>query len=132
MDYKEVEKIDATTYAGKAVVALRKKARGIIGDDILNFKLVDMVSIMLIQNKFANKGIFITEDNKEECYIKIIETGDETLINDLERFITLRDDIKRIEAQKQEYVDIVTKLQNLVDKNDEQAVNSIVEEYLRK
>ena len=92
----------------------------------------DEWDIQVMPQRWGSTSWGFLEDNKEECYIKIIETGDETLINDLERFITLRDDIKRIEAQKQEYVDIVTKLQNLVDKNDEQAVNSIVEEYLRK
>ena len=130
--YIEVEGIDGNTYAGKAAKACKTKARGIMGDDLLIFKLVDFISLMLIQNKFMDKGIFITENNKEECYIKIIETGDESLINELERFITLRDDIKKIEAQKQEYIDIISKLQQLNNKDDEEAVNLIVESYLRK
>lgn len=130
--YTEVEGIDASTYAGKAAQAVKLKARGIMGDELLIFKLVDFVSLMLIQNNFMNKGIFITDNNKEECYIKIIETGEESLINDLERYITLKDEIKKIEADKAEYVSIITQLKQLTDFNDNDAVNKIIEEYLRR
>lgn len=130
--YVEVEGIDASTYAGKAALAVKTKARGIMGDDLLIFKLVDFVSLLLLQNKFASKGIFITDDNKEECYIKIIETGDESLIDELERFITIKDDVRKIEAQKQEYMGVIVKLQQLLDYNNQEAVNEIVEAYLRK
>ena len=90
MNYKEIEGIDAATYAGKAALAVKTKARGIFGDDLLTFYLIDFVSLMMINNKFASKGIFITDDNKEESYIKIIETGDDTLINDLEKYLALK------------------------------------------
>ena len=69
---------------------------------------------------------------KEEGYIKIIETGDESLIGDLEKFIELRDNIKAVEAMKNEYTDIINKLKRLSDYNDEAAVNGIIEEYLRR
>jgi hypothetical protein len=130
--YKEVEGIDAETYAGKAAWAIKTKARGVFGDDLLTFKMIDMISLMLINNKFANKGIFITDDNKEESYIKIIETGDETLITDLEKYLILKDEIKKIEASKEEYYSIIKQLQNLTDANDKESVNKIVEEYLRR
>ena len=132
MNYEEIEGIDTSTYAGKAARAVKTKARGIMGDDLLIFKLVDFVSLMMISNKFASKGIFITDDNKEECYIKIIETGDESLITDLERYLTLKDDIKKIEADKNEYSTIISKLQMLADHNDAEAVNTVIEEYLRR
>jgi hypothetical protein len=131
-EYKEVEGISASTYAGKAAKAVKTKARGILGDDLLIFKLVDFVSFMLLNNKFSNKGIFITDDNKEECYIKVIESGDESLITDLEKYIGLKDDIKAIETSKAEYQAIIKKLQLLPDQNDEDAVNKIVEDYLRR
>lgn len=132
MGYKEVEGIDASTYAGKAALAVKTKARGIMGDELLTFKLVDFVSFMLLQNKFADKGIFITEANKEQCYIKIIELGEESLIVDLERYINILDSIKVIEKQKEEYTDIIGKLKTLSDYNDADKVNSIIEEYLRR
>lgn len=130
--YSEIEGIDASTYAGKAALAVKTKARGIMGDDLLTFKLVDFISFMLLHNKFTNLGIIITDNNREECYIKIIESGDESLILDLEKYIELKDSIKLIENQKKEYIEIVNKLQLLKDYNDIESVNSIVETYLRR
>ena len=55
-----------------------------------------------------------------------------SLIEDLETYINLRDKVQGIEAQKKEYTDIVNKLKVLEDANDTDAVNSVVEEYLRR
>jgi hypothetical protein len=132
MNYKEIEGIDASTYAGKAALAVKTKARGMLGDELLTFKLIDFVSFMSINNKFLEKGIIVTDSNREEAYIKIIETGDETLITDLEKYLSIKDDIKVIESKKEEYFKIINKLQRLSNKNDDTAVNTIVEEYLRR
>jgi len=132
MEYKEIEGIDASTYAGKAALAIKTKARGIFGDDLLTFKLIDFITLMMLNNKFCSKGIYITEENKEEAYIKIIETGDDQLIADLEKYLTLKDEIKKLEASKEEYSVIINKLFVLSDYNNKDAVNLIVEEYLRR
>lgn len=132
MKYVEIEGIDANTYAGKAAKAVKVKVRGILGDDLLTFKLIDFVNFMVLNNKFTSKGIFITEENREDSYIKIIEMGDENLINDLEKYIMLLESIKIVNDKKQEYEDIIYKLQNLKDYNDEDSVNSIIEAYLRR
>jgi hypothetical protein len=132
MEYKEIENIDVSTYAGKAAAAVKVKARGIMGDDLLIFHLLDLVKFVILNNEFASKGIYITDDNREESYIKIIEMGDETLIEKLEDYLNTKDAINVIQRQKDEYKEIITKLQELEDKNDETTVNSIVEEYLRR
>lgn len=132
MKYIEIEGIDGETYAGKAALAVKTKARGVLGDDLLTFTLLDFVSCMMINNRFLNKGIIITDDTKEEGYIKIIETGDESLIGDLEKYIELRDRIKLIEAKREEYYEVINQLKRLSDYNDVDNVNKIVEEYLRR
>lgn len=129
---KEVEGIDVSTYAGKAVAACKVKVRGIMGDDLLIFSLLDFVNLMQLNNKFLDKGIVITDDNKEECYIKIIEMGEDSLIDDLEKYINLKDYIKDIDKKKVEYNSVIDKLANLIDYNDKDAVNDVVEEYLRR
>jgi hypothetical protein len=129
---KEIEGIDAKTYAGRAAKAAKTKVRGILGDDLLIFTLLDFVSFMSLNNKFAAAGVFITEDNKEEKYIEIIESNDETLIDDLSRYITLMDDIKVIQQRKDEYTRIIESLKILRDYDDINAVNNVIEEYLRR
>lgn len=129
---KEIEGIDASTYAGKAAKACKTKVRGIMGDDLLTFTLLDFVSLMMLNNKFLDKDIIITDDNKEECYIKIIEMGDESLIDDLEHYINLRDSIKEIEKKKTEYHNVIHQIKQLADYDNQVDVNSVVEEYLRR
>lgn len=131
-EYKEVDGIDTETYAGKAALACRKKARGIIGDELINFHLVDFVTFMLLNNKFNSKGIYITEENREEAYIQIIETGDDSLIADLEKYLFIMDDIKNIESMKDDYAKVIKQLKMLSDQNDQVAVNAIIKDYLRK
>lgn len=128
----EVEGIDINTYAGKAAKACKVKARGIMGDEFVVWKLMDFVNLMLLNTKFASKGIFFTEDNKEECYIKIIESGDEKLITDLETYIQLLDNVKSMQSTKDEYTEIINQLKFLENYDDEEKVNSIVEQYLRR
>lgn len=132
LEYKEIEGIDAKTYAGKAALAVKTKARGILGDDLLIFSLIDFVNFMQINNVLASNGIFITEKNKEEKYIQIIESGNEELIEILEEYINLLDNIKVIQKKKNEYNKIIEDLRNLQNYDEIQAVNSIVESYLRR
>lgn len=128
----EIEGIDANTYAGKAALACKTKARGIFGDELLTFKLLDFVSFMIINNELASKGYIITEELREEVYIKIIETGDVELINKLEKYINLMDSIKQLQEKKDEFYNIIDKLKVLSDLNDEKSVNEIIESYLRR
>lgn len=131
-DRKQIENIEYSTYAGKAIGACQKKFRGLMGEDLLIPKLLDFVTLMSLNNKFASLGIFITDTNREECYIKIIELGEESLILDLEKYISIKDSLNTIENIKTEYLEIISSLQNLQDKNDENAVNDIVRDYLRR
>jgi hypothetical protein len=129
---REIEGINLESYAGKAALAVKTKARGIFGDDLLIFELLDLITFMLLNNKFANKGFFITDENKEEKYIEIIETCDEQLIEDLEKYIFLLDKIKILQNKKNEYDSIIDSLKYLNDYNDQSSVNNIIESYLRR
>lgn len=130
--YKEVEGINTDTYAGKAALAVKTKVKGILGEDLLMFTLIDFISFIQINNKFASNNIYITDQNKEEKYIEIIESGNEHLIEDLEKYITLLDNIKEIQKKKDEYSKIIEQLQLLQNYDDVNTVNLIVEEYLRR
>jgi len=126
---KEVEGFELDSYKGKAALAVKAKVRGIMGDDLLIFSLMDFVDLMLLNNKFADLGIFITDDNREEAYIKIIELGDPELIDDLERFINLKDSIGLIREKKEEYYNVIDNIRNA---SDDSAVNSAIKDYLQR
>lgn len=126
---KEVEGFELDSYKGKAALAVKAKVRGIMGDDLLIFSLMDFVDLMLLNNKFSDLGIFITDDNREEAYIKIIELGDPELIDDLERFINLKDSIGLIREKKEEYYNVIDNIRNA---SDDSAVNSAIKDYLQR
>ena len=52
----------------------------------------------------ASKGFFVHEDNREEEYLKILETGDEDLINRLEIYLNAMDDLSRAAALEKLYL----------------------------
>jgi hypothetical protein len=45
----------------------------------------------ILFNKLVSKGYFITEDNREEKFLEILETEDEELINILEKYLAMYD-----------------------------------------
>jgi len=126
---RQVEGLDVESYAGKAALAVKTKVRGIMGDSLLIFTLVDFVELMLLNNKFADLGIFITDTNREESYIKIIELGDPVLIDDLEKFINLKDSIAQISDMKDEYANIIDQIK--VTDNEED-INDAIKDYLKR
>ena len=126
---RQVEGLDIESYAGKAALAVKTKVRGIMGDSLLIFTLVDFVELMLLNNKFADLGIFITDTNREESYIKIIELGDPVLIDDLEKFINLKDSIAQISDMKDEYANIIDQIKVA---DNEEDINDAIKDYLKR
>lgn len=55
-----------------------------------------MYSFIILNNDLANAGYFITDKNREETYLSILETGDETLIQKLEDYLNFRDEIEKV------------------------------------
>jgi len=57
---------------------------------------LDILSFTVINNELASKGYVITNDNREEQYIKIIETDDEKLIDKLEEYLIILDKVTSV------------------------------------
>ncbi len=57
----------------------------------------------VLNNELMNNGFFITNDNKEEVYIDILEKEDDHLINILEKYLICQDEIQRSFAAYEMY-----------------------------
>jgi len=55
--------------------------------------LITFIDYTMLNNKFCSHGFFITQDNKEEMYLDILNTGDMSLIESLERYLNVSDKI---------------------------------------
>ena len=80
---------------------------------------VNMVIYVDSLMTLADAGFFITDENREEKYIEIIETGDEKLITLLEEYITVKDDMNNLKWHKQEMNKKLKKLNELDEESDE-------------
>ena len=127
---REIEGLPLNTYAGKAAAACRTKLRGVFGDSgFVMLHLMDVVMFMMLHDKLASRGYFITSDNRDEMYIKILETGDPELFNILEKYIQYLDMMEALHSKVDEYNGIVDKLR--MNRNaDQETINDIVKEYL--
>lgn len=67
----------------------------------------------------ADAGYFITDQNREEKYIEIIETEDENLIELLETYLNIKDDIAKIKFNKKQFKINIDKLKSLDENSKE-------------
>jgi predicted transcriptional regulator len=72
--------------------------------------LLDYLYYIDINNELNSKGFFITDSNKEEKFLEILETGDDRLIDLLEEFLILKDQLSALKNARQIFVGIVEKL----------------------
>ena len=129
-NYKSITIVDVNTPAGKAIFKVRNKFRGIIGDSgFLLLNLVELVKFMLLHDKFASLGIYVTEENKEDKYIEILEKDDERLLNDLEEYIEVQEKMTELVRAVDVYDKLIQKIKE-VDETDEEAINKIISDYL--
>lgn len=59
-----------------------------------------LYEFIMANNDLSSKGYFITDKNREEKYIEIIETGDSDLIELLETFLETKDKLERAKFLK--------------------------------
>lgn len=74
---------------------LIQNARQLITHQQANISGLMMYEFININNVLCSKGYFIHDDNREDEYLKILETEDEKLIDQLEIFLNARDVISR-------------------------------------
>jgi len=80
---------------------------------------IDMIIYMDALLELADKGFVITENNREEKYLEILETGDEELIDLLEEYLVIKDEISIIKSNKKNYNTIISKIKDLNEDSDE-------------
>lgn len=84
------EKLPEITVAkNKAKITLRNHYVKIMN----TVSLFEMYNVMMINNELAANGYFITNSNREEKYIDIINSGDEKLITLLQTYLEMKDRI---------------------------------------
>jgi len=120
----EVE-LGENTYYGISLrdenkVKIAKRARQKLDGIVHTSDLVYYIEFIETNNILNSRGFFITEDNKEEKYLEILEAGDEDLINTLERFLNSRDKLGKVKSAKTEFDNIIESLKYADENNKEE------------
>ena len=95
-----------------------------------------LYEFILLNNKFCNKGYFITDDNREQTYIDIIAKLDEENITEddkeliicLERYLEIKDRLDSNMRAYYNYLDIISIIDNPT--NDIDFIQSKVDRYI--
>jgi hypothetical protein len=90
---------------------------------VSGLKLYSFFSDMV---RLAAHGYFITDENREEVYLKIIDTADEDLIQCLETYLDSKDSIDQVTNFHRNSRTFITKL-NMAETDEE--IEKVIEEY---
>ena len=72
------------------------KVRMIVSPDLCKIAGLTLYGFMVLNNDLINAGYAITNENREEKYLQILETGDEKLISKLEDYLNYKDEIEKV------------------------------------
>lgn len=79
------------------------------------FELIDYVNYIDANNILSSNGFFITDENREEMYLNILEADNESLIDALEEFLTIKDKLTVVKSAKRKYDEIVERVHNTTE-----------------
>ena len=85
--------------------------------EVLN--MVDFITFIDVNNILHSKGFFITEDNREEKYLEILETGNDELIDLLEEFLIAKDNLNPLVDAKKQYTKTIERLKEIDEDSEE-------------
>ncbi len=72
------------------------KIRMLVTPELSKISGFAMYGFIVLNNDMAANGYFITNENREEKYLEILETGDEKLIAKLEDYLNYKDEIEAV------------------------------------
>ncbi len=81
---------------GSAKSAAKVRVRMLITPELAKISSLTLYGFTVLNNDLASRGYFITNENREEKYLEILETGNETLIAKLEEYLNYKDEIERV------------------------------------
>ena len=88
-----------------------------------------MFDFICINNELISEGYVITSKNREEKYIEILETGEEELVDKLERYLNAHDTVNRASFLQNEYNEFYIKIKQ---ESDIEKIKEIGDEFIKR
>jgi len=117
----EVSDLVASKNAG--VIRIKNSANSRLG----NSYTYDFYKFNVLNNILISKGYSITEENKEDKYLEILDTGDDVLISNLQAFLEIQ---TKISETYNLYTTSEKAIYDIEDATTPEEVDNIVNTYL--
>jgi len=105
------------------------KEKSAIAALAVNTSFFEIYEFIAVTGMLASQGIFITNENREETYLNIINTGDEELISALETYLEIKDTMDTLFKR---YKNRVEYLKALEGTEDEKQLTSVLKAWDRE
>jgi hypothetical protein len=92
----EVIDVGQSDPLGEARDAAVTKVRMLVTPELSKISGFALYGFIILNNDLSANGYFITNENREEKYLEILETGDEKLIAKLEDYLNYKDEIAEV------------------------------------
>ena len=96
----------------KLRVGIIKEAKLKMESLVQSVDMITYINYIDINNELYNYGIFITDSNREEKYLEILETGDEHKIDLLEDLLLCKDKLGIVKSAKNQFDNILEAVEN--------------------
>lgn len=84
------------------------------------------IKYIMLHDKFAEEGIYITNKNKEDKYIEIIEKDSPELLEVLEDYLQIQEQLGKIISARDSWKETIQKLDEIAKTPDADNKNAII------
>lgn len=105
-------------------VKIIKDAKRKLESLVQMYDMIDYIEYIDTNNELGERGIFITHSNREDKYLEILETGDDSLIDMLEKYLNIKDKLTQIKSAKNSFNNILKQVQS-VSETDIESLHKI-------
>jgi hypothetical protein len=116
---------DMQEYRNAAII----KVRMLVTPELSKISGFALYGFMILNNDLSSAGYFITDSNREEKYLEILETGDEKLIQKLEDYLNYKDEIGTVANLERRFSAFRSEIRQASTKEE---VKEIEERFLEK
>ena len=109
-----------------------RRIRALINPTLSSVSGFTFYTFMVLNNLLNSKGYYIHDDNREVIYLEILETGDSGLIDTLERYLNMKDDIHRVSQLDSKFTEITSQIMESSEEDDVvKMADSFIEEHYK-
>ena len=105
------------------------KVRMLVTPELSKISGFALYGFTILNNDLASAGYFITNSNREEKYLEILETGDEKLIQKLEDYLNYKDEISAVASLERRFSTFRNEIRQ---STTQQEIKQLEERFLEK